>query len=57
MVVAGVEAELRLDGRRVNAILVEAFADLACEVHVTCRALTLEVKVDLNVQRCNKLRV
>lgn len=57
MVVFGVEAELGLDGGRVDAVLVKAVANGTSKLHVSCRTLTLEVKVDLNVQTCNKLGI
>jgi len=57
VVVFRVEAELGLDGGRVNAILVKAIANGTSKFHVSCRALALEVKVDLNVQTCNQLGV
>jgi hypothetical protein len=57
VVVFRVEAELGLNGGRVNAILVKAVADGTGEFHVSCRSLALEVEVDLNVQTCNQLGV
>lgn len=36
VIVAGVKAELWLDGGRVNAVLVETFSDLTSKLHVTC---------------------
>lgn len=40
-----------------DAVLVKAVADGTSKFHVSCRTLALEVKVDLNVQTCNKLGV
>ena len=57
VVVLRVEAELGLDGGGVDAIGVQAAADSECELHVASRALTLEVKLDLDVQAADKLGV
>jgi hypothetical protein len=57
VIVFGVKAEFRLDGGRVDAILVEAVANGTSKLHVSCWTLALEVEVDLNVQTCNKLGV
>lgn len=57
MIVFGIKAELRLDGRRVNAVLVKTVTNCASKLHVPCRSLSLEIEVDLNVQTGNKLGV
>lgn len=57
VIVFRVEAELRLDGRRVDAVLVKAVANGTSKLHVSCRTLALEVEVDLNVQACDELGV
>lgn len=57
VVVLRVQAELWLDGGRVNAVLMETVANGASELHVSCGTFSLEIKVDLNVQACNQLGV
>lgn len=57
MIVVGVEAELRLNGGRVDTILVEAVANGTSKFHVSCGTFSLEVKVDLNVQTRDELGV
>jgi hypothetical protein len=57
VVVLGVEAELGLDSRGVDAVGVQAAADSERELHVTSGSLTLEVEFDLDVQAADELGV
>ena len=57
VIVLGVEAELGLDGGRVDAVGVQAAADSERELHVTSGSLTLEVEFDLDVQAADELSV
>jgi len=50
-------AELWLDGRRMNAILMETFTDLSSKTHISLRPFALEFERDLHVQRGNELGV
>jgi hypothetical protein len=57
VVVGLVETELGLNGRRMDAVLVEALTHLTGKVHVACWALILEVKVDLDMERGDELSI
>lgn len=57
VVVLFIKAELWLDGRRVNAVCVQASPNCASELHVACRTLTLEVIVHLHVERSNQFGI
>lgn len=52
-----IEAELRLNGRGVDAVRMEAFANCTRKLHVARRSLTLEIIIDLHMQRGNQLGV
>lgn len=57
VVVVCVEAELGLNGGRVDPILVQAFPNFLGKTHISCRPLAFEVEVHLDVQRRDELRV
>lgn len=49
--------ELRLDGRRVNAIFMQTLTNGGCQLHVSLRALGAEVEVDSDVEGGDELGV
>jgi len=53
----GFTAELRLNGGRMDTVLMEALADLTSKLHVSLTAFVLEFERDLDVQGCNELCV
>lgn len=57
VVMFGIETKLRLDGGRVDAVGVQAAADSQCQLHVASGTLSLEVKLDLDVQTANQFGV
>lgn len=57
MIMVLIEAKLRLDGRRMDTVLVQALPDRPRERHVACGAFALEIVFDLDVQRGDHLGV
>ena len=57
VIVRDIEAEFRLDSARMDTVFVQALTNLPGKRHIPRGSLALEVKVDLDVQRSNELRV
>ena len=49
--------KFRLDGRGMNAIIVQTTAHLFGEMHISLRAFVLDLAIDFNMQRCHELRI